>query len=148
MPPSDRCGFIPPGHRGYAPCTRDKGHEGPCAHPFDTSGEYTVNRDDFRVMLLCTFRYSLGRRTYMSMLASEWVKQHFDVLTTEDVKQIIGDIESASKWKGGLGMDMDAKHWFDLQKWLKSKIGQCQNCEAFVDDRAVCAWCGTTQEKA
>jgi hypothetical protein len=29
------CGFVPP-TPGYAPCTRQKGHEGPCAHaPFD-----------------------------------------------------------------------------------------------------------------
>jgi len=26
------CGFVPP-TPGYAPCTRAKGHEGPCAHP-------------------------------------------------------------------------------------------------------------------
>jgi hypothetical protein len=26
------CGFIPP-TPGYAPCTRERGHSGPCAHP-------------------------------------------------------------------------------------------------------------------
>lgn len=29
---TERCGFVPP-TPGYAPCTRDKGHNGPCAHP-------------------------------------------------------------------------------------------------------------------
>jgi hypothetical protein len=27
------CGFVPP-TPGYAPCTREDGHDGPCAHPF------------------------------------------------------------------------------------------------------------------
>lgn len=27
----ERCGFVPP-TPGYAPCTREKGHGGPCAH--------------------------------------------------------------------------------------------------------------------
>ncbi len=27
-----RCGFVPP-TPGYGPCTRNRGHEGPCAHP-------------------------------------------------------------------------------------------------------------------
>lgn len=30
--PAERCGFVPP-TPGFAPCTRDKGHDGPCAHP-------------------------------------------------------------------------------------------------------------------
>ena len=34
---SPRCGFVPP---TYAPCTRNKGHEGPCAHPL-SAGEIT-----------------------------------------------------------------------------------------------------------
>lgn len=29
------CGFVPP-TPGYAPCTRPAGHDGPCAHSFDT----------------------------------------------------------------------------------------------------------------
>lgn len=33
MPKRLVCGFIPP-TPGYAPCTRDKGHSGPCAHDF------------------------------------------------------------------------------------------------------------------
>jgi hypothetical protein len=31
-PAIESCGFIPP-TPGYAPCTRQKGHDGPCAHP-------------------------------------------------------------------------------------------------------------------
>lgn len=30
---SERCGFIPP-TEGYGPCSRKKGHDGPCAHDF------------------------------------------------------------------------------------------------------------------
>ncbi len=32
----NRCGFIP-STPGYAPCTRAKGHDGPCAHDLDDS---------------------------------------------------------------------------------------------------------------
>lgn len=32
MNPEDRCGFVPP-TPGYAPCTRPKHADGPCAHP-------------------------------------------------------------------------------------------------------------------
>jgi hypothetical protein len=31
---TERCGFVPP-TRGYAACTRLKGHPGPCAHDLD-----------------------------------------------------------------------------------------------------------------
>jgi hypothetical protein len=31
LAPAERCGFVPP-TPGYAPCTRAKGHDGPCAH--------------------------------------------------------------------------------------------------------------------
>jgi hypothetical protein len=33
-PAPARCGFVPP-YPGYAGCTRDKGHSGPCAHPYE-----------------------------------------------------------------------------------------------------------------
>jgi hypothetical protein len=33
-PAPARCGFVPD-YPGYAGCTREKGHSGPCAHPYE-----------------------------------------------------------------------------------------------------------------
>jgi hypothetical protein len=43
--PRARCGFVPP-TPGYAPCTREAGHAGPCAHPLsnDAAGIAEAHR--------------------------------------------------------------------------------------------------------
>jgi hypothetical protein len=50
---------------------------------------------DFQVMLLCWFRYSLGRRTYMPSYCCEYLKKFWELLPFDYKRQIHGDINHA-----------------------------------------------------
>ncbi len=64
-----RCGRLPP-TPGYAGCTRDKGHEGPCAHPFDESIQRAISDPQNKI--------------YAVHLAS------YEVMPNEELKSLVG----------------------------------------------------------
>ena len=63
-------------------------------------------------MLLCAFRYSLGRMTYITSECVGWLQTHWDCLPTGWQVQIHDDIRSA------IGRDM-AGHACDVEGWKK-----------------------------
>lgn len=65
---------------------------------------------DFQVMLLCWFRYSLGRQTYMPSYCCEYLKKHWDILPYDYKRQIHDDINNA------IEHDM-AGHACDVSTW-------------------------------
>lgn len=53
----------------------------------------SVELSDMWILLLATIRYSLGRRTYMSSFSGELVVKYQDYLNTQQLKQIVEEIE-------------------------------------------------------
>lgn len=75
---------------------------------------------DFQVMLLCWFRYSLGRRTYMPSYCIKWLKKHWDILPYDYKRQIHSDINHAIEHDMA-GADCDIAIWKEM---LKFPIGE------------------------
>jgi hypothetical protein len=63
-------------------------------------------------MLLCAFRYALGRRTYVVSEVTDWLKIHWDAMAPWH-KQIHDDITHAIE-HGIAGDDCDVKSWREI----------------------------------
>ena len=61
-------------------------------------------------LLLCAFRYSLGRRTYITRQCREWLEQYWSVLPDDWQRQIIQDIKQAIS-RNQAGMESDVQEW-------------------------------------
>lgn len=75
---------------------------------------------DFQVMLLCWFRYSLGRATYMPSYCCEYLKKHWDILPYDYKRQIHNDINHAIE-QDMAGHDCDKSTWKEM---LNFPIGE------------------------
>jgi len=86
---------------------------------------------DMWVMLSSTVRYSMGRRTYMSSLAGELVLRHQEYLSTQQLNQIIDEIEKELLFQASMGKklgdDCDDQAWrttvAQLQEVVKKRAG-------------------------
>lgn len=79
----------------------------------NTDSLIEVPMRDFQVMLICWFRYSLGRRTYMPSYCCKYLKKHWDVLPTNYKHQIHNDINHAIEHETA-GADCDIATWKEL----------------------------------
>jgi hypothetical protein len=77
-----------------------------------------IPSEDLCSLLICSFRYALGRSTYISFEISELVKKYHHLLSDHEKTQIIKDIESASLHKR-IGQACDKLVWLDLAEFLK-----------------------------
>lgn len=75
--------------------------------------EIKVPLRDFQMMLLSAFRYSLGRKTYMSGVCVEWLEKYWDRMPKQYKEQIRNDIAHAIK-HGLAGSDCDVAEWKKL----------------------------------
>jgi hypothetical protein len=65
---------------------------------------------DIPQMLLCAFRYSLGRKTYIVGNCCEWLERYWTLLPVGWRSQIHGDIKRAIEHNDA-GMDCDVAEW-------------------------------------
>ena len=65
---------------------------------------------DFQRWLIMVFRYSLGRRTYVTSDCKEWLTQYWDLLQAWQQKQIHDDINDAIG-RGNAGDKCDEESW-------------------------------------
>ena len=63
-----------------------------------------------KLVLLCAFRYALGRATYMPSLIAEELERNWQEFEPWQREQILGDIDHAVKHDMA-GMDCDKKMW-------------------------------------
>lgn len=61
-------------------------------------------------MLLCAFRYALGRRTYVVEECCDWLVKYWDCLPVQWQKQIHEDIKHAIRYDMA-GAEMDVDSW-------------------------------------
>lgn len=72
-----------------------------------------------RTLLVCSFRYALGRRTYITQDVAGLVLTYRGVLNEHDVKQMIEGVENAVE-HGLAGSYMDVVVWEDMVYALKT----------------------------
>ena len=62
-------------------------------------------------IIIFAFRYGLPRKTGAPLMISNYIKANIDILTDQDIEQIVSDIE------GYYHGDIDSD-WFVLRDWL------------------------------
>jgi len=79
----------------------------------------TIPNETLRALLICTFRYALGRRSYMVASAANLVRKHHTVLTASDLRLMVSDIERALEF-GHVDDECDEATWRELVAWVHS----------------------------
>ena len=91
------------------------------ANPDLNLEEVPVLGEDLKLLLICTFRYALGRRTYMPSESVVLLKQYGKgLLRQQDWDQIVGDIREAERTER-LGDECDKRMWLEFVKWIESQ---------------------------
>lgn len=72
----------------------------------------TLEIDSFTLshLLLSSFRYSLGRTTYITSCCAEWLERYWHIVPPAWKVQIHGDIREAIE-QGWAGHDCDVASW-------------------------------------
>ncbi len=73
---------------------------------------------EFNTLILCSFRYALGRRTYISLEMAEIIQKYKDKLPVWVKEQMIKDIKESIK-RDEAGMNCDTAVWTQLAEELK-----------------------------
>lgn len=73
-------------------------------------GETSVDNQTLAHLLLCSFRYSLGRMTYIVSDCVEWLTRYWNLLPSGWKRQIHDDIRKAIE-QGRAGHDCDLAQW-------------------------------------
>lgn len=74
------------------------------------TNSHLVTEEDLQIMLLSTFRYSLGRKTYMSEVCADFLTKWWHVLP-ESHRQMIQDEIRHGIRIGNAGSDCDVAAW-------------------------------------
>ena len=78
---------------------------------------YAMNHIELNDLMVCAFRYALGRRTYIAHTISELLIKHKDILSEGAKIGIVRDINRALQ-SNNYGMDMDKECWVKLRNVL------------------------------
>lgn len=71
-------------------------------------------------IVICAFRYALGRQTYMVSLVADWLKEHWGQIDSIGKELIIKETEEALQ-KGWAGSKMDEDTW----RMFLEKVKEC-----------------------
>ena len=77
-----------------------------------TPGTTKISNETLAHLLLCSFRYSLGRQTYITGSCREWLESYWHLMPRGWQEQIHRDIEHA------IEHDL-AGHACDVEQWRK-----------------------------
>ena len=69
-----------------------------------------IKKNEFEDLIFCSFRYALGRRTYIVSTVAEIILKHKDVITNNTKHLMIKEILEAVE-KNQAGMDCDVHMW-------------------------------------
>ncbi len=80
-----------------------------------------IKRNDLRVLMICAFRYSLGRKTYMPGLVTELIRNNSKIFNKQDWKVFLEDIEFHRNFNN-LGDDCDVATWNKFSEFCNIKF--------------------------
>jgi hypothetical protein len=78
---------------------------------------------DLETLIVCSFRYALGRQTYMPSEVQRIAQGDGRVISTPMLKQFIEDIDSAYQI-GRLGAACDVQGWLMFGCWCRCQIDE------------------------
>lgn len=85
---------------------------------------------DDQDLIICAFRYCLGRRTYIVKDMCCYLRDNWGLLTANSKNLIIGETVDAVK-RGLCGMQMDCQEWINLLHdigWDEEDL-HCDGCD-------------------
>ena len=85
-----------------------------------------INPSELRTLLIYSFRYALGRKTYASQETVDLILKYWNFLEEQDIDLIIKDIITAIA-EQNYGMEMD------LAQWQRLLVRDRDRCKLDVD---------------
>ena len=85
-----------------------------------------VSGDDLFTMLHCSIGYALGRRTYITGIVTEMVRQYWPALTDDQRRILTRNLEADVRASGPsrpLGDECDERGWRDLLVFMQHDAG-------------------------
>lgn len=88
--------------------------------------EFNLDVDDINDLIVCAFRYALGRRTYIVHTITEIIKANLSALESNTIEVMLRDIERQHEYeKVGLekafGDDCDRERWMEVEVLLNAE---------------------------
>lgn len=77
----------------------------------------TLTQDEYDTLFFCAFRYALGRKTYITGVVSELIRDHLDLISTDFKVKAAADLDRAIS-SGFAGMQCDVAEWLKLRAML------------------------------
>ncbi|MEJ8785075.1 hypothetical protein [Peptoniphilus sp. HCN-40583] len=77
-----------------------------------------LGNQDLQLLFIASFRYALGRRSYITSAISDIIQNNVEVLTDNTVKLMIKEIQECEN----LGMDCDKEVWQYLAEFLEERV--------------------------
>lgn len=71
-----------------------------------------------RNILIYSFRYALGRKSYSPGIVIDNIKKNIDKISSNDIELYIKEIDEYS----GYGLDFDKNMWMAFSDYLKSEL--------------------------
>lgn len=71
---------------------------------------------DLKDMIISAFRYSLGRKTYITWSTCDYIKEHKELVDKRLKTIMLSDLQSLDMYY--VITDMDYKIFKDFEKWL------------------------------
>ena len=88
--------------------------------------DFKLDTDDLNDLIVCAFRYALGRRTYIVHTITEIIKTNLSALESNTIEVMLRDIERQHEYeKVGLekafGDDCDRDRWMEVEVLLNAE---------------------------
>lgn len=81
------------------------------------------DKDNDRLMLICALRYALGRKTYITSVAVDWIKEYHHLMNDRDKAIFIDDIDYHIETDSA-GDSVDIDNWLMVRDFLIKSIAQ------------------------
>lgn len=83
-----------------------------------------INGEDFDLVVIAAFRYSLGRSTYIVPAMCNFIKANSKHIPNFLKEEMISEITDAENYEYGksLGDEIDAKEWLSLKLFLENEL--------------------------
>ena len=79
-----------------------------------------VRNDEFGDLMVCAFRYALGRKSYITSAIADLILKYYLLLDDNDCEVIKRDIKRAFE-TNNYGMEMDKEVWQEVLNKLEKK---------------------------
>lgn len=79
-----------------------------------------VNTGELNTLILCAFRYALGRKSYIVSDIASLISDYSEHIEPHIKERICKEIKEAIE-NNNYGMDMDKQIWSDLQESINAK---------------------------